>query len=167
MSAEVCVKAERVRLFVMYVPSNEEAPEPKSAVHRQLEQLKGTERDVDWQHGRSRRFLRRDDCFNISIHNTINIPGSVSPIHYKNQFEAVYWIGGRGRFTWGGDKCDQHARDWDYSEEKPNDSTMMVVGNTSHIVYSYEPGPISLAVFYPPLKGTETHDFTKGTSSYE
>ena len=166
MTAQVKVKGAVTRLFVMYVPKKRDEPQPLSAVHRSLEQLIGSERDIDWQHGRSRRFLRRDDNFNISIHNTINIPGSVSPIHYTNQFEAVYWIGGRGRFTWGGDKQDQHAHDWDHSEENPYDSTMMVVGNTSHIVYSYEPGPISLAVFYPPLKGTETHDFAKGSSSY-
>ena len=167
MSAQLRVQGANTRLFVIFVPKKNDKQQPGSVVHRSMEKLIGTDRDIDWQHGRSRRFLRQDDGFNISIHNTINIPGSVSPIHYTNQFEAVYWIGGRGRFTWGGDNRDQQSHDWDYSEDNPKDSTMMVVGNTSHIVYSYEPGPISLAVFYPPLKGTETHDFSKGASSYQ
>ena len=61
---------EKTRLFITYVKENPEETQPEKAFYYTLDQILGTERDVDWFNGRSRRYLRQAEGFNISLHNT-------------------------------------------------------------------------------------------------
>ena len=61
---------EKTRLFLTYVRENPEKTQPEKAFYYTLDQILGTERDVDWFNGRSRRYLRQAEGFNISLHNT-------------------------------------------------------------------------------------------------
>ena len=61
---------EKTRIFVTYVKESPEGSQPQKAFYYTLNQIVGTERDIDWFHGRSRRYLRQAEGFNISLHNT-------------------------------------------------------------------------------------------------
>ncbi len=78
MQAQVSATS-RTRLFITYVERRSDAALPQEALHLSLDQIVGTQRDVDWQHGRSRRFLRRDDGFGVSVHNTLCHAGECAP----------------------------------------------------------------------------------------
>ena len=65
----------KTRLFIIYVREAQEGS-PQKAFYYTMDRILGTERDVDWFHGRSRRFLRRAEGFNISVHNTLCYSGN-------------------------------------------------------------------------------------------
>ena len=66
---------EKTRLFITYVKESPEGSQPQKAFYYTMDQIVGTERDVDWFKGRSRRYLRKAEGFNVSIHNTICYAG--------------------------------------------------------------------------------------------
>ncbi len=61
---------EKTRLFITYVRQAAEGPYPQKAFYCKLAELVGTERDIDWERGHSRRYLRIAEGFNCSLHNT-------------------------------------------------------------------------------------------------
>jgi len=61
---------------------------------RSLEEIKGTERDVEGGNWNSRRLLLAGDEMGFSLHDTILREGTTTPIHYQNHLEAVYCIEG-------------------------------------------------------------------------
>jgi L-ectoine synthase len=63
---------------------------------RKLEELAGTERDVQAENWYSRRFLLAEDGMGFSLHDTIIKAGTETYIWYKNHLEAVYCIEGEG-----------------------------------------------------------------------
>ena len=69
--------ASKTRLFITYVKENPEGPHPERAFYYTLDKILGTERDVDWLRGRSRRYLRLAEGFNVSVHNTLCYKGIV------------------------------------------------------------------------------------------
>jgi L-ectoine synthase len=63
---------------------------------RSLEELIGTDRDVDWGHGRSRRFLLVKDGMGFTLTDTVVQAGSESILAYPSHLEACYCIEGEG-----------------------------------------------------------------------
>lgn len=115
---------------------------------RNLEELYGTEREVDVANWTSRRFLLKSDGMGFSMHDTVIKAGTETFIWYAHHLEAVYCIEGSGE----------------------------VEVADSGTVYPIEPGTIyaldghekhylrartqmrMVCVFNPPLTGKEVHD---------
>ena len=77
--------AEEPSRFLFCSVAKDPTQSPKPYIVRNLEEMIGTERDVDFQHGRSRRYLVKRDGYNISTHNTLCYANLVSPMAYVNQ----------------------------------------------------------------------------------
>ena len=115
---------------------------------RKLDELRGTEREVDVANWTSRRFLLKSDGMGFSMHDTVIKAGTETFIWYAHHLEAVYCIEGSGE----------------------------VEVADSGTVYPIEPGTIyaldghekhylrartqmrMVCVFNPPLTGKEVHD---------
>ena len=63
---------------------------------RNLKEIKGSERDVDWGNGHSRRFLVAKDGMGFALMDTFVRAGSESLLEYRNHLEACYCISGTG-----------------------------------------------------------------------
>jgi len=63
---------------------------------RDMNKLKNTDRAVSDARWTSIRMLLADDGMGFSFHITIIEPGSEHTFHYKNHFESVYCISGKG-----------------------------------------------------------------------
>jgi L-ectoine synthase len=122
---------------------------------RTLAELIGTDRDVAWGNGQSRRFLLERDGMGYSVTDTKIIANSESLLEYKNHKETCYCIEGEGEIEVDG------------------------------IVYPLKPGSLYaldkhekhylrartdmrlVCVFNPPLQGNEFHNLAgDGSSSY-
>lgn len=115
---------------------------------RHLEEIVGTDRDVDAPTFRSRRFLLARDGTTFSFHDTLLHAGTTTSMWYRHHVEAVYCIDGEGSLTNretgevhrvrpGTFYClDQHER---HELRADTDLRMM-------------------CVFTPPLTGAEVHD---------
>lgn len=123
---------------------------------RTLNEIIGTERDVAWGNGQSRRLLIEADNMGFALLDTIVNAGTDLEIQYKNHLEAVYCIEGKGSIT-------DLATDTEY-EIKPG--VMYVLNNHDlHRLCATEDLRL-ICVFNPPLKGDEKHDMTKPGTSY-
>ena len=63
---------------------------------RNLDEIIGSERDIAWGNGQSRRFLLQADCMGYSLTDTIVDAGTESLLEYPNHLEACYCIEGEG-----------------------------------------------------------------------
>ncbi|WBU57702.1 ectoine synthase [Paracoccus sediminicola] len=66
---------------------------------RDFKKLKNTERDVKDAQWSSVRMLLADDKMGFSFHITTLEAGSEHTFHYKNHFESVYCMSGKGSIT--------------------------------------------------------------------
>lgn len=88
----------------------------------QLEKIMGTERDVPWGNGQSRRFLLERDGMGFSLTDTLVRAGTESLLQYRNHLEACYCIEGEGEVQADGKvyeirkgtlyALDQHDEHW-------------------------------------------------------
>jgi len=63
---------------------------------RNLAELSGTDRDVGWGNGQSRRFLVQRDGMGFALCDSTALAGTKSPTQYRNRLMACYCIEGRG-----------------------------------------------------------------------
>ena len=63
---------------------------------RRLEEVCGTDREVDTGPWSSRRLLLRHEGMGFSLHDTVVRTGAELPMCYRNHLEAVYCIAGEG-----------------------------------------------------------------------
>ncbi len=123
---------------------------------RKLSDIVGTDRDVSWGNGQSRRFLVEKDDMGFAFLDTIVNAGTDLVIQYRNHLESVYCIEGRGAIT------DQ-ATGQEYSIEP---GVMYVLDNHDvHRLRAFEDLRL-MCVFNPPLKGDEKHNVDKDGTSY-
>ena len=123
---------------------------------RTLNEIIGTERDVNWGNGQSRRLLIESDNMGFALLDTIIKAETDLQIQYKNHLEAVYCIEGRGSIT-------DVAADKVYDLEP---GVMYVLDNHDiHRIRAMEDIRV-ICVFNPPLKGDEKHDMSKLGTSY-
>jgi L-ectoine synthase len=111
-----------------------------------IQDLLGTERDVDWGNGQSRRFLLDRDGMGFALMETTVLAGSESRQQYRNHLEACYCIEGEGEIE------DETGR------VHPLRPGVMYALNQHdvHVLRARTPMRL-ISVFNPPLKGNERH----------
>ncbi len=123
---------------------------------RKLGDIVGTERDVAWGNGQSRRFLIAADGMGYSLTDTIVAAGTESLLEYKNHMEACYCIEGEGE-----------VEDMEGNVFKIEVGTMYALDkNDKHYLRAPAHTHCRLVcVFTPPLRGDESHSLDGGDSS--
>lgn len=112
---------------------------------RTLAEVIGTERDVDWGNGTSRRLLVAADGRGYAMTETYVRPGTETALRYDNHLEACYCVQGSGTV-----RTDQG--EWPISA-----GTLYAPDKQeTHYLTSAE-GMRLVCVFNPPLTGTENH----------
>ncbi len=117
-----------------------------------LDQLDGTDRDVHGEGWRSRRFLRRGDGVNFSLHFTEIAANSELELEYANHFEANYCISGEG------DVVDVAAG----KTHQLRPGTMYTLDHHDRHIVRAKTDMTLLCVFWPALVGNEIHGATGG-----
>ncbi|ARQ13311.1 L-ectoine synthase 2 (plasmid) [Rhizobium etli] len=123
---------------------------------RTLEKLEGTERDVSWGNGRSRRFLIKADGRPYSVTDTTVNADTSSFLQYRNHVETCYRIAGKGRLR----------------NHTTGETHVIVPGtiysldkNDAHHLIADQEGLRLICVFYPNLNGDEVHHLSSGGRS--
>ena len=137
-----------------------EGTQPEKAFYNTLDQILGIERDVDWFNGRSRRYLRQAEGFNISLHNTTCHAG-------KNMHNLVKYQGTTNHLSssWALQMCfcpcaittpESYCRkDWLYTLNTVSEkSSPLQYRNNKEACYYFE-GPIE----YTWDNGKQSHEF--------
>ena len=123
---------------------------------RRLTQLLGTERDVAWGNGQSRRFLVATDGMGFGLTDTTVDGGTRSTMQYRNHLMSAYVVSGRGRL-----ETDDGA----VHELGPG--TMYALDQHDRYTLHADTDLRVLCIFNPPLEGSERHDLSrKEGSSY-
>jgi L-ectoine synthase len=122
---------------------------------RKLSDLIGTDRDVAWGNGQSRRFLLARDGMGFTLTDTIIDAGSESLLEYPNHLEACYCIEGEGEIEDREGTIHRIEPGTMYALDK-HDKHYLRATTTMRLV----------CVFSPPLQGSEAHRLAEGKSSY-
>ncbi|MBU3032350.1 ectoine synthase [Paracoccus marinaquae] len=114
---------------------------------RDFNKLKNTDRDVKDAQWSSVRMLLADDKMGFSFHITTLEAGSEHTFHYKNHFESVYCMSGKGSIT-----------DLATGETHQITPGVMYALNLhdKHILRA-EQELVMACCFNPPVTGTEVH----------
>jgi len=117
---------------------------------RNLDDITGTENDVDVKNWRSRRLLLKKDGMGFSLHDTVIRAGTETTIWYRNHLEAVYCIEGEGEI-----------------ELAAGGSVYPVKAGVMYALSGHEKHYLRartdmrmICVFNPPCTGREIHDET-------
>lgn len=117
-------------------------------VIKKLGDIVGTDHDVDWGNGRSRRFLLRSDNSPFTITETTVKAGTESKLQYLNHVEACYCIDGEGEIESDG------------KIYKIEPGTLYVPEKDKHFLRAAKNKDLKLVcVFVPALNGQEHHIF--------
>jgi L-ectoine synthase len=113
-----------------------------------LEDLNGTDRDVDHDTWRSRRFVLAQDGVGFSFHDTLLRAGTSTEMWYANHIECVYVFDGTGIL--------ENRETGEKHELRPG--TMYLLDkHDKHTVHATT--DIRCAcTFNPPVTGREVHD---------
>jgi len=115
---------------------------------RTLDDIVGTERDIEAPTWRSRRLVLADDRVGFSVHDTIIEAGTETTMWYRNHIEAVYCIEGDGTLT-------------DTASDEVHEiraGTMYLLDQHDRHVLRARTRMRMVCVFNPPCTGAETHD---------
>ena len=116
----------------------------------------GTERDVDWGNGKSRRLLVQADNLPFTMTETTVKAGTISKLQYLNHVEACYCIDGNGEVESDG------------KVYKIEPGTLYAPEKDKHILRATSKDLKLVCVFTPPLKGSEKHALSEdGFSTYK
>jgi L-ectoine synthase len=114
---------------------------------KHLEDVIGTQDDVDTPTWNARRLLLKKDGMGFSMHDTIIKAGTETLIWYKNHLEAVYCIEGEGEIDVEGDRSYPIRPGTLYA----------LNGHEKHLLRALRDMRM-VCVFNPPLTGREVHD---------
>ncbi len=115
---------------------------------RSLDEIAGTDRDVQGETWRSRRLLLARDGLGYSLHDTVIGAGTTTEMWYRHHVESVYCIEGTGVLT-----------DRESGTEHPlRPGTLYVLDQHDRHVVHAETELRMVCVFTPPCTGRETHD---------
>ncbi|AQQ05375.1 L-ectoine synthase [Roseibium algicola] len=123
---------------------------------RTLREIAGTERDVNWGNGQSRRFLLEADGMGFAFTETLILAGTDIFIQYRNHLEACYCVEGEGEI------------------QREGGDTHPIAPGTLYALNDHDPHYLRawtdmrlISVFNPPIKGNERHNLSGDeTSSY-
>jgi len=114
-----------------------------------IEDIRGTEREVQGEGWTSYRLLLKKDGMGFSYHETIIPAGAELHLWYKNHLEAVYCVAGNGSIE---DLATGEVHEiYDgvlYALDK----------NDRHILRGGTEDMRLICTFNPPVTGRETHD---------
>jgi L-ectoine synthase len=115
---------------------------------RTLQDIVGTDRDVDGGNWSSRRLSLADDGMGFSMHDTILRAGTETHMWYKNHLEGVYCIEGKATLE---DKATGEVH-----EIRPG--TIYLLNDHDQHVLRVEVDLRVICTFNPPVTGQEVHD---------
>lgn len=119
---------------------------------KHLDELIGTDADVDTEGWNSRRFILRDDNMGYSVNDTIIKPGAVLEMEYRNHLETVYCIEGEGEIEDLATGQVHAIRPGTLYALNKHDRHVLRANKGTHMRM--------VCVFNPPLTGREVHDET-------
>ncbi|MFV0386841.1 ectoine synthase [Paracoccus sp. (in: a-proteobacteria)] len=123
---------------------------------RTLDEIEGTERDVSWGNGKSRRFLIERDGMGYSMTDTQIAPNTCSVLEYRNHLETCYCVEGSGKVV------DESTG----AEHEITAGTMYALDrHDRHQLIGGENGMRLVCMFTPALRGDEVHDLNGDASS--
>lgn len=114
---------------------------------RDLKKLENTERAVSDAQWTSVRMLLADDNMGFSFHITTLKAGSEHTFHYKNHFESVYCMSGKGSIT-------------DLATDETHEiypGVMYALNLHDKHTLRAEEELVMACCFNPPVTGTEVH----------
>jgi L-ectoine synthase len=114
---------------------------------RHLDELRGTDREVDTSNWVSRRLLLARDGMGFSMHDTVLRAGTDTQMEYRHHLEAVYCIAGEGEI--------QILPDGPIHEIRPG--TLYALDGHEHHVLRAKSELRVVCVFNPPCTGREVH----------
>ncbi|MFP4146544.1 MAG: ectoine synthase [Halorhodospira sp.] len=114
---------------------------------RHINEIRGSEREVETDEFISRRILLKEDGMGFSFHETIIKAGTDMLIWYANHVESVYCIAGKGEIEVVGGET--------YTIEPG--VLYALDGHEKHYLRAEEDLRL-MCVFNPPLTGREVHD---------
>lgn len=115
---------------------------------RSLQEISGTERDVEAPTWRSRRFVLASEKVGFSLHDTVLHAGTETDMWYANHIEAVYCIDGQGELI---------DRETGQSHRLEPGTMYLLDGHEHHTVRAHT-DLRTVCVFNPPCTGREVHD---------
>ena len=118
--------------------------------------ITGTERDVHWGNGTSRRMIVESDGMGYSIHYTVTFRGTSSKLKYDNHLESCYVLSGTGLI-------EAHGRVYGL---QPGDLYVLDPHDEHIITADAGQDLVTLCIFNPPCKGTENHKLGEEASGY-
>lgn len=117
---------------------------------KSLDQLIGTDAEVDSAGWTSRRFILKSDGMGYSVHDTVIKEGAVLEMEYRNHLETVYCVEGEGEIEDLGSGKTHPIRVGTLYALNQHDR---------HILRANRGTPMRMVcVFNPPLTGLEVHD---------
>jgi L-ectoine synthase len=115
---------------------------------KRLEDIAGTDQEVDAGNWTSRRFLLRRDGMGFSMHDTVIRAGTETFIWYANHLEAVYCVDGEGEV--------ELVETGEVFPICPG-TLYALDGHEKHLLRGHTEMRM-ICVFNPPLTGKEVHD---------
>ncbi len=115
---------------------------------KNIDEIIGTEDDIDEKNWRSYRLLLKKDGMGFSFHHTIIKEGTETYIWYKNHLEAVYCIRGEGEI--------EVIEKGDIYPIKSG-TLYALDGHEKHYLRATSEMHM-MCVFNPPCTGREVHD---------
>ncbi len=117
---------------------------------RRIQDIIGSDQEVDGGNWISRRLLLARDGMGYSMHDTVIKAGTDTHIHYRNHLEAVYCIEGRGEVETVADR-----RIWPI---EPGTLYALDQHDEHYLRANQGMDMRMVCVFAPPLTGREVHD---------
>ena len=119
---------------------------------KNLDQIIGTDADVDSEGWNSRRFILKSDGMGYSVNDTIIKAGANLEMEYRNHLETVYCIEGEGEIEDLGTGQVHPIRPGTLYALNKHDHHILRANRGTHMRM--------VCVFNPPLTGQEKHDAT-------
>lgn len=121
---------------------------------RSIQEITGTDRDVQFKEGQSLRLVLERDNMGFSVHKTIIPKGQKGHWHYKHHLEACYCIKGSGILT-NLETNEAFIIDVD---------TIYLLDNHDNHTFEALEDVVLISIFNPPVTGNEIH---REDGSYE
>lgn len=121
---------------------------------RELSGIVGTERDVAWGNGQSRRFLLQQDGMGYTLTDTIIEAGTESLLEYRNHLEACYCIEGEGE-----------VEDMEHNVYPIRPGTLYALDKHDKHYLRAKSTMRLICVFTPALVGPEVHTLSESDGS--
>ncbi len=115
---------------------------------RSLEEITGSDRNVEGPGWKSRRLLLASDGMGFSLNDTIILQGASLTLEYRHQLEACYCIDGEGEITALSDGITHKMHPF---------TVYALDRNDRHTVRATHGDMRLICIFNPALSGREVH----------